>query len=287
MENNTLYGLNTKGKVLYVRHGETYYNQESKKNKSLLVKTNPIYIDSNLTPQGIFQAKEVSKIISQFTLNKVYSSPLFRCLQTTYYALKDHPDVSSIVVYIHPLLFEIVGNIQDWNHDTKGKKEKFNMNSKVKFDWSMFDSYYKDDIKRELFCIAQSDLIDDSYNKLIKEMEDLFNKDSKNELAIKTSEIVMEGIINRKELKFETMNHVFRRNIEFKQLLLKDINSSSSLNDDGKIIVFIHSGVAKIATSQSAYTMDKIIGFPKDVYEMKNCECISMNINESNCTFNN
>lgn len=287
MENNTLYGLNTKGKVLYVRHGETYYNQESKKNKSLLVKTNPIYIDSNLTSQGIFQAKEVSKIISQFTLNKVYSSPLFRCLQTTYYALKHHPDVSSIVVYIHPLLIEIVGGMQDWNHDTKGKKEKFNMNSKVKFDWSMFDSYYKDDIKRELFCIAQSDLIDDSYNKLIKEIEELFNKDSKNELAIKTSEIVIEGLINRKELKFETMNHVFRRNIEFKKLLLKDINSSSSLNDDGKIIVFTHSGLAKIATSQSAYTMDKIIGFPKDVYEMKNCECISMNINESNCTFNN
>lgn len=306
MDANALYELGTEGRVLYIRHGETHYNQESKKNP-LIAKANPSYIDSHLTPMGIAQANKVAEKLSKFAIRKIYSSPLFRCLQTAFYALEHHPNVESIIVYVHPLLTEIIGGIQDWNHDTKGKKAKFNLNSKVKFDWSLFDLYYKTDIEQELFCLKESDIMDDSYRNYIKETEELFIKENYKDLPCKISEIITEGLIKRKHFKFETMNHVFKRTIEFKQFLLKELNHNangysngenakdttttaincSTDSNENKIIVFSHSGIVKISTSKSAYTMKKhAIDVPKDIYEIKNCECISMIINSTNCTYN-
>ena len=138
--NNTpKFSRDLSGKFLFMRHGQTFYNQTS----DLSRRTNPELSDSHLTEEGEKQAKMNQDIINKINLEKVFVSPYYRALQTVSLAVENHPNVKDITVIVHPYLSEILCSAHDYIVDIKQTKKDFNMNSKVKIDWSYFDEYVK------------------------------------------------------------------------------------------------------------------------------------------------
>ena len=67
----------------------------------------------------------------------------YRALQTITLVLENHPNKENIKIIVHPLISELIIGIQDFLFDIKKTKKDFNMNSKIKIDWSYFDEYVK------------------------------------------------------------------------------------------------------------------------------------------------
>ena len=138
--NNPYYSKDTKEKLLFIRHGQTFFNLDPDK---IGRKTNYKYIDSKLTEKGIEQSKSLQKTLNELTIEVVYISPMYRAFQTVFYALEKHPDLSKIKVIVHPLVNEVTSCVNDYMLDIKETKKEFNMDSKIKFDWSIFNEYVK------------------------------------------------------------------------------------------------------------------------------------------------
>ena len=128
-----------KGKFLFMRHGKTEFNSD----KDKLRQINPSYIDCHLSNKGIEQVKLRQKLINSLSIEKVYVSPFYRALQTVSLLLENHPNAKNISIVVHPKIAEIGGCTHDFIFDIKENKKDFNMNSKIKFDWSLFDEYVK------------------------------------------------------------------------------------------------------------------------------------------------
>ena len=126
-------------KFYFMRHGETLYN--SIKDKS--IKYNPEYADSHLSDKGKEQAKSRQKDLNNLNIEIIYVSPYYRALETMEYAFENHPNIENIIAYVHPKLSELAGMIHEFILDIKKTKKDFNMNSKVKVNWSIFDNYVK------------------------------------------------------------------------------------------------------------------------------------------------
>ena len=60
-------------------------------------------------------------------------------MQTVSLLQEKYPNVNSISIVVHPKIAEICGCTHDFIFDIKENKKDFNMNSKIKFDWSEFD----------------------------------------------------------------------------------------------------------------------------------------------------
>ena len=133
-----------------MRHGETYYNIEEDKEEP---KTNPKFIDCKLTQKGIEQAESMKGKLNKLNIEVICISPMYRTFQTIFYALEEHPNISKIKVVVHPLINEATSCVQDYQLDIKKTKSEFNMNSKIKFDWNIFDDFVKNIKYNEIFII--------------------------------------------------------------------------------------------------------------------------------------
>jgi len=58
-------------KIFFIRHGLAYHNL-----------TSSPHFDSQLTPEGMIQSKKAGDKLSNIKFNKIYCSPLLRCIQT-------------------------------------------------------------------------------------------------------------------------------------------------------------------------------------------------------------
>lgn len=279
-ERKSLYSCDLKGKYIYIRHGQTTYNQNSTIHNKKSIKCQKEYIDCALSEKGVEQAKNLSKKLNAIQIEKVFVSPLKRALQTTFYALENHPNIDNIVVTIHPLITETVSGVHDFTFDTDKKKKEFNMETKVKFDWSLYDKIFPTKQDQDFFFFNYVDLL--NKKKLEKAKEELYTLDSKenvdqNLIAEKVahfSKIGVEAGLRR----MESLKHMFNRGIEFKKFLLDKKFDSDT---DKKVIVITHSAFIKMNTSNEAYSLEVIKDFPADSYKMENCEAISMHIENS------
>ena len=148
------------GKFLFMRHGQTWYNKQ-KGDESR--KYNPDFCDAHLSDTGIDQIKSKQEIINKLNIEKIYVSPYYRALQTVTLVLENHPNKENIKIIVHPLISELVFGIQDFLFDTKKTKKDFNMNSKIKIDWSYFDEYVKNSKYDENFIYYDNmNLIDEN-----------------------------------------------------------------------------------------------------------------------------
>jgi len=272
---NPIYFNNTEGKFLYVRHGKTFYNLEFEKyGTDSTIKIDPKFIDCELSPEGIKQAREKQSIFNTFKIQAVYVSPLYRALQTAYYLFETHPDKKNITVYVHPLISENVNATHDITSDVKRNKKVFNLNSEIKFDWNIFDSYYHTEREQDLYYLNYIDLLDEKEkNNIIQKIYNNYGTDN-----LKESLSDMIKLEKKFNLYFlESYKHIFYRNYQFKEFLKEKYNNY--LNEkDNKIVVISHGGFCKIGTSKKAYEMENIDKLPDDCYFFKNCEMISMNI---------
>lgn len=267
---------NSEGKFLMIRHGQTFYNAD----KAPDHRTNPKYVDERLNETGINQAKSLQPLLNKLSIEKVYVSPLYRALQTSFYALENHPNLENIIVTIHPQVREIVYNVQDMSFDINQCKKDFNMNTKVKYDWTLFDSYVK---KKLLFeknfyyfeninCFPE-EIVKDVYDKVVK----LYN-DGKITDEEKFRKELANISVTREKLKTrpESFKHCFERITEFLNDF-KKIHEKTLDNVESKILVFTHGTLINVATSQILFESDEIQNLDlKQTADVKNGEIVSI-----------
>ena len=155
---NPLYAKNLKGKIIFIRHGETNYNIDFTK-KGLKIKSDLKYIDGHLNATGERQAINASKKYQLLDIEDVYVSPLYRTFQTANLLFKNHPNKKNIKIHVHPLLTEVVSSVNNFTWDIQGTKKVFNMNSEIKVDWSLFDNEFKTPEEQNFYYLNYIDLL--------------------------------------------------------------------------------------------------------------------------------
>ena len=257
----------TKNKFFFMRHAETIYN--SIKDKS--AKYNPLYADCHLSEKGKKQSISKQYFFNKFDIEFIYSSPYFRALETIEYCLENHPNAKNIVIYVHPNLAELSGMIHEFILDINETKKAFNMNSKIKVNWSIFDEYIsKIKYKENLFFIDNWDLLEENqreqiYNKLI----DLYEKGDMEIYKKEVSKIIEERFKNK--LKFESYEHAYQRFIDFKNYL-NDKHKDTINNKEKKIIAISHKLYISIASSNPESILKGSNKTSVGCLSLKNCE---------------
>ena len=214
--NKKLYSLDTLGKIIYIRHGRSIYNDDCEKLGEMNIITNPKYINADLCEKGIEQAQSKQNIYNKLDILVGYVSPLNRAIQTAYNIFENHPQRNNFTFIVHPFLTEIVISITDLIDDIEKTKKKYNLNSKVKFDWSLFDEYYKTEKERNLFFFNYVDAFDDETKKyFVNKISESYKKpeflNNLSEMIQKEMELKLWGI--------ETLNHCFYRSLNFKKFI--------------------------------------------------------------------
>lgn len=67
-------------KILFIRHGETTDNLKGSKS--------PVLSKADLTEKGMQQAHELAKVLKQYKIEKIYSSPMLRTKHTAEIMMK-------------------------------------------------------------------------------------------------------------------------------------------------------------------------------------------------------
>jgi broad specificity phosphatase PhoE len=271
-----IFEKSVKGPVLYIRHSTTEYNDLCLKSNDNSLKSNSQYLDCPLNQSGISLAEDLGKKLSELKIKYVFSSPMKRCLETTYHSLKNHKEKNSFVVIVHPDLTEFVGGVQDYSRDIKAKQTLYNLKSDVKFDWSLFNSIFKSEREQENYFLEFVDNYDPNTQPEIKKIVDEIAKTSNNEAIINLIKIFLN--LNKKP---ESFNSLFKRTVRFKKHL-SDLMSENGFDvknkNEEKILVFTHSNYERMATSRKAYDINNLQNFPEDCYKPNNCEIMTMNI---------
>jgi broad specificity phosphatase PhoE len=271
-QNNIYYSNDTTGKLLFMRHGETFFNLDPDKQGRL---TNSKYVDCHLDEKGIEQSKSLQNILNKLSIEKIYISPMYRAFQTISYALESHPNLKNITVVVNPLVNEVTSCVQDYLLNIKQTKQEFNMNSKVKFDWSLFDEYVKG-IKWDEnfyyfdnFNCFENNKKDEMYQKL-KELYDMGDFAS-----FKEGLAELAKIRYAQKKRFESLKHLQFRFNKFMEFI-KENHKNSLNNTNDKILVVTHDSLIKCATDRTPYETDDIQKYNQNSYSAKNCEIISI-----------
>ena len=260
------------GKLLFLRHGQTWFNKQRGDDSR---RYNPEFCDAHLTDTGIEQIVSRQNSINSLNLEKVYVSPYYRALQTVTLALQNHPNLNEIKVIVHPKISEMVLNIQDFFLDIKETKKDFNMNSKVKIDWSYFDAYAKKSKYEENFLYFENlNLLDENEKNFeYLKLKEIYEKGEKKELKKEIGNFLK--IKCETFSQFESFKHAYQRFEEFKLFLKNELKDT--LNDNNKKILCIsHGSFINNATSRVPFLNDKINEKPDNLYQIKNGEIISL-----------
>lgn len=279
LEINELYERSDKGPILYIRHAQSTFNFDTTtKITEHEAKHMKEYTDAKLTETGIKQAENLARQINSHNIKYVFCSPMLRCLQTCYHSLKNHPQKDQIIVLVHPLITETVNCNHDYSRRIKEKKEKFGLNSDVKFDWSVFDFYFPEEHKQETYFIDYIDsLRDEEYVKelfeKIRHPENFLQGELMDNLNIELNLYYV-----KKGIRPESIKRMFHRNIEFKEYLKNFIKEKGNPREDNeeKVLIYTHSNYIQTANSKMAYTLERMDYFPEDSYKPENCEVITM-----------
>ena len=260
------------GKVLFMRHGETVFNRSKEFNKS----TNPEYNDAHLSEDGIKQIISIQEEINKLSFERVYVSPYYRALQTVSIALERHPALKDLTVYVHPKISEVVCGTHDFIKVIKQTKKDFNMESKVKVDWSYFDKYIKEkNLDENFFYFENIDRIDEKakseiYSKLTKLY---YEQESKDEYKKELEKFYKESRKNFR--RFESLQHAYNRFKDFKSFLKEE--HKETINDDkNKILCVSHSTFINTAIDPDVIEAEKNKKNSSKAYDIKNGEIISV-----------
>jgi len=265
------YYQNLSEKLLIMRHGETNFNADPDKDNRV---TNPKYPDCRLNQNGINQAKSKQGLINTLTLEKVYVSPIYRALQTVTYCLENYPNKNNIVVVVHPLVSEISNCINDYILDIKQTKKDFNMNSKIKVDWSLFDEYVKTIKYDENFYYFDNfDCYESS--EMYQKLKNIYDNGDIDGLRNGLSELATKRF--QAKIRFESLKHLQGRFIKFCDYL-REKHKDTLEDKNNKILVVSHCAYIKIGTDLTPYESEKIQDYHSTVYSPNNCEILSFKL---------
>jgi len=256
------------GPFIYVRHAQTNYNvfpEDVKQSQKIRLEEK--YLDCELSELGRMQAAKFAEIIKNYDIKYVFSSPLTRCLETCSISLKDHKDLSSIEVIVHPLLNEIISSTQTITRPIKNKKEKFSQTSEVRFNWDLFDKMFPDEAEKDYYFLEFVD------NPIVETQGDLIRQIKYNPAEGQISQFL--GAFWQHGVRPETFDSLYRRTIQFRNFLF-DFIKEKQLKDSEKILIYTHSGFIRMCTSNDAFCLTNMLDFPSDGFSPKNCEGVSV-----------
>ena len=259
------------GKFLFMRHGESLFNKVKEEYR----RYTPELCDAHLSEEGIKQAKSSQESLNKLDLEKVYVSPYNRALETLIYALENHPNKDKIIAIVHPKIHEVVCSGHDFLIDIKQNKKEFNMNSKVKIDWSYFDEYIKNSKYDEnFFYFENMNLLDEKIKEEeYQKLKALYDKSDIQNFKNELGRFLKEN--NNVYRKYESFKHSSERFDEYKKFLHEECKDT--INDTNKKVLSIcHSCFINVATSPVPFLIDKIEESKENLYQIKNAEIISL-----------
>ncbi len=265
------YILDLSGKFLFMRHGQSFFNRLTEESR----RYNPELCDAHLSEEGIKQAKSRQEDINKLNLEKVYVSPYHRALETMSYALENHPNINNIIVTVHPKIGEIIGCGHDFIFDIKQNKKEFNMNSKVKVDWSIFDEYTKKSKYGENFYFFENmNLLDEkTKEELYLKLKSLYDNGEIAKYREEIGKFLKDNL--RTDTQFESFKHSHERFEEFKRYLHEEFKDTIN-NKDKKVLCVSHGAFIRTATSPVPFLKDEIKETIDNLYYVKNAEIISL-----------
>ncbi len=272
--NEQKYSSDSKGKFLFIRHGQTVCNSDKNYKER---KINPDYLDSHLSKKGIKQTKELNNTIKILKIESIYVSPLYRSLETVKYMLEGSSNFKGEII-VHPLIIECPNCIDDFIYDINKTKNDF---KDLNVNWSIFDEsvrkYQNWDIN--FYYFEYFNRLSDTQKKIKhQKLLDLYNKKDmdnlKKEIANEMPKIIFadEGL-----QPFESFKHVYSRFLEFKKFL-SEKHKDSLDNFDSKVIIVTHGDFLGVITNKYLYENDDINSFARDCCHCKNCDIISIYI---------
>ena len=272
--NEQKYSSDSKGKFLFIRHGQTVCNSDKNYKER---KINPDYLDSHLSKKGIKQTKELNNTIKILKIESIYVSPLYRSLETVKYMLEGSSNFKGEII-VHPLIIECPNCIDDFIYDINKTKNDF---KDLNVNWSIFDEsvrkYQNWDIN--FYYFEYFNRLSDTQKKIKhRKLLDLYNKKDmdnlKKEIANEMPKIIFadEGL-----QPFESFKHVYSRFLEFKKFL-SEKHKDSLDNFDSKVIIVTHGDFLGVITNKYLYENDDINSFARDCCHCKNCDIISIYI---------
>lgn len=275
---NPDFKIDTSKKFLFIRHGETEYNADR---NPFTRNENPNYIDVHLSPKGIEQSKSLSPLLNSLDIELIYSSPNYRALQTIYLALDSHPNKQNLKIKINPLITDRCTSGYACCLDIKKTKEEFNMESKIKVDWSFFDEYVsKLKWDENFYYFENLNQFENEYlDKFYQNVKTFYENKQENDLKNELIKGIFKESIERKKIP-ESVKHICDRYEKFKKYLINEHKETIN-QEDKKVLVFTHCTLLRAATSNRTYDSDDIKQFERGTFhERHNCEFISINYNK-------
>ena len=263
------YCMDLSGKFLFMRHGETFYNSC----KDISRRYNPKLSDSHLSDNGIRQAISKQEELNKLNVETVYVSPFYRAIQTISLALENYPN-ENLKVVVHPKIAEVVCGAHDYLIDIKQTKKDFNMNSKVKIDWSLFDEYVKNSKYDEnFFYFENMNLVDEKEkDEEYKKLKILYDKEDKEGFNIELGKFLKEK--NKTFTRYESLKHAHQRFEDFKEFL--KIQHKDTINDkDKKVLCVCHSTFISVSISPVTFLIDKKHEKPTQLVKLNNCQIVT------------
>ena len=260
------------GKFLFMRHGQTTYNIL---NSDPTKRYNPDLCDSPLTENGINQTKEKREVINALNIEKVYVSPYYRAIQTLVVVLETYPGIENLKVIVHPKIGELISSANDFIFDIKKTKKEFNMNSKVKIDWSYFDEYVKNSKYDENFFYFENiNLLDEKEkDEEYLKLKSFYDKGDMKNYKEELRRFLEEK--NKTMEKYESFKHSYERFQDFKTYL-KNEHKGTYNDNDRKILCVSHSNFIKSATSPVPFLQDKMYEKTDHLYKPQNGEIMTL-----------
>ena len=272
--NEQKYSKDSKGKFLFIRHGQTVCNSDKNYKER---KINPDYLDSHLSKKGIKQTKELNNTIKHLKIETIYESPLYRSLETVKYMLEGSSNFKGEII-VHPLIIECPNCIDDFIYDINETKNDF---KDLNVNWSIFEDYVKkyQNWIDNFYYFEYFNRLSDTQKKIKhQKLLDLYKKKDMDNLK---KEIVneMPKIIFRDEglQPFESFKHVYSRFLEFKNFL-SEKHKDSLDNFDSKVIIVTHGDFLGVITNKYLYENDDVNAYARDCCHCKNCDIISIYI---------
>ena len=270
--NSSLYSRNLHGKFLFIRHGQTDYNVDSTKIELKKIRCMEKYLDCPLNSTGRLQAEEGGINFMDFDVEIGYVSPMRRCLETVYFMFKEHPKKSNFKFIVHPLITEISNSVHGYISDITESKNKYNMETEVKFDWSLFEALFPTPLEQNTFFINNfSCLPNKIMEKHIEKIYQSFQSENFTKNIASLAKIGYDCGISR----LESLYHIWLRGMKFKEFL-KEAYKNYLTETNKKVIVVSHNVFIRMLTSKEPFSNKNMDKYPKDSLNINNCQGISI-----------
>ena len=264
--------MNSMHKYIYIRHGETEFNERALLYDYNAIKCNYAYLNCKLSPKGEMQSRELGKLIKHMNIEKVFVSPFKRTLQTASIMLQEY--TKDVCIYVHPLLSEVVDSVQSLCCNVQEMKSQYNMNSDVKVNWSeYFDKEFTSVKEQDLFCIGKyyiDALSPKQHDKVITPIYKAYDKDGNTHIPQLLGNVVTYA--KKSGIKhLETIKHGYERAVTFKRFLKETFS-----NNDNTVLIVTHKSYIKLSPTSSLNISNNT--YPNDCCICNNCEMVYINI---------